>query len=352
MRTLLFAVFTLLLLASSGLAAEWSLPRQAPSTPSEAVIPALPEGWITVEGTYARFYGPLDNTPALVRLSGHADMSIPAIADKLQTSALPIIHIYVVDNNKDFVTLQPGAPPHWADATAWPQHRLIFLRAQSLRSGVARPQKQVLDHEITHVLLGQVFGAKPIPHWLQEGLAQWFAGEVTPEVTRQITRGSWGRGLIPLDQLRGSFPKDPTRAQLAYAQSADFIGFLATEYGESMLSELVKRTAIGEPLETILDDLTGESLSSIDERWRSRLEGSWLSLEVITSDTFLFALASLALVIGYIGVRLRNRRRLRLWAKREEIENLLWQQTPSLPDEPNEPDDPKEKEAIWPPSVH
>ena len=160
------------------------------------------------------------------------------------------------------------------------------------------------------------------------------------------------RGLIPLDQLRRSFPKDPLRAQLAYAESADFIGFLATEYGEAMLSELVKRTARGEPLETILDDLTGESLSSIDERWRSRLEGSWLSLEVITSDTFLFALASLALVIGYIGVRLRNRRRLRLWAKREELENLLWQQTPSLPDDPNEPDDPNKKGAVWPPSVH
>jgi len=345
MRTLFFAALALLLTSSPAFTAEWAqAPQTTPEEPSEAVMPALPEGWITVEGTYSKFYGPFDDTPALVRLSEHADKSIPAIAGKLQTSALPILHIYVVDSNKDFVTLQPGAPPHWADATAWPQHRLIFLRAQSLRSGVARPQKQVLDHEITHVLLGQVFGSSPIPHWLQEGLAQWFAGEVTPEVTRQIARGSWGKGLIPLEQLRRSFPKDPMRAQLAYAESADVIGFIATEYGEATLTELVKRTARGEPLESIIEDLTGDSLQHLDQRWRSRLEGSWLSLEVFTSDTFLFTLASGALVIGYIGVRIRNRRRLRQWEKREQLENLMW---PPLASE--QPEDPKKKGALWPP---
>jgi hypothetical protein len=84
----------------------------------------------------------------------------------------------VVASDADFRALQPGQPPTWADATAYPAAGPICLRAPALRSGTDTRLEQVLDHELVHVLLGRAFAPAQPPTWLQEGIARVFAGEV------------------------------------------------------------------------------------------------------------------------------------------------------------------------------
>ena len=332
-----------LLWFSAAPAAEWVRPT-LPGDSSASI--ALPADWIQIEGLYARVHTPESQHAAGLRLSRTAEVSIPRIANTLGLPAARRMDIYLVDNQRDFESLQPRAPPDWADATAWPQQSLIFLRTDRVRGGVARPQAQVLDHEITHVILGQAFGAREVPRWLQEGLSQWIAGEYTPETTRRIASGMLGKGLFKLEELQGGFPRDPVRANLAYAQSADLIAWIAAEYGEEALRKLVIEMARGAYFEAAVRRSTGERVETIDRMWRSRLEESWIWLEPLFADNAWMLMGAGFLVIGFLGVRRRNRKKLARWSREEALEDALYTlilERENLDREEQDPEDDWEK---------
>ena len=289
--------------------------------------PPLPEDFTRVVGRFITVHGPVEKVTNLTRLAEHGDSRIEVIAGELGVNVSRRIEVVLTQTDREFRALQPGAIPRWADATAWPTRSWIFLRDNSLRGGTARPDTVVLDHEITHVLLGQAFDLhsppQPVPQWLQEGLAQWISGEYTPDTTRRIARGLLGRGLLSLDELSRGFPSDPVRATLAYAQSADLIAWIAGEYGEGAVRSLVNSMAKGEPFRASIRIATGNSASEIDAQWRERLENSTLWLEAIANDGVILALGGVLLIAGWLGVRRRNRKKLAQWAEEEALEDEL-----------------------------
>jgi hypothetical protein len=289
--------------------------------------PILPEDFFSVVGRFITVHGPTESVATLTRLAEHGDSRIEDIAAELGVNVSRRIEVVVAQTDVQFRALQPGRIPRWADATAWPRHSWIFLRANSLRGGTARADTIVLDHEITHILLGQAFDLhsppQPVPQWLQEGLAQWISGEYTPDTTRRIARGLLGRGLLSLEELSRSFPSDPVRATLAYAQSADLIAWIAGEYGEDAIRSLVHSMAKGEPFRAAIRIATGNSATEIDAEWRDRLENSTLWLEALANDGLIMSLGGIFLIVGWLGVRRRNKKKLAQWAKEEALEDEL-----------------------------
>lgn len=183
-------------------------------------------GWRTEIGLYADVHGEWSDQSTLTRLANHAASALPRMAARLGVRPAGPIDVYVLSTEADFHRLQPGRTPDWADGTAWPAHGLIFLKSPSIRPGTAAPLEQVLEHELVHVLLGQAFGARPVPRWLQEGMAQFYSGEATWERAIALARNDFGIEPMPLASITGGFPPDPVRAELAYAQSADFVTWL------------------------------------------------------------------------------------------------------------------------------
>jgi len=323
LRILILLVLCLVLTGPAQ-AAEWVNPpdRTDLSVVLEAP-PAPPEDWVTLHGVYARVHAPPSRLREARRLADRAARAIPAIAERLDLPAGRTMTVYLTDSNESFRRLQPGDPPRWADATAYPHRALIFLRDGATRGGVARPIDVVFDHEITHVLLGQAFGPRPVPTWLQEGLAQWVAGEYGPETTRQIASGLLGRGLISLDDLGRGFPEDPLRARLAYAQSADLIGWLVAEHGLESIHTLTHELARDTPFVAAFRGATGEYPEDLDARWRGRLQHSWMWVEPLSGDSVWWGIAVLGLLAAVVAVRRRNARVRARWRKEEELEAML-----------------------------
>ena len=238
---------------------------------------ALPADWVTVDGTYARVQGPADQDALLLRLANHAAASLPALAARLRVPIGDTVTISVVDRDVDFRTLQPGQPPTWADATAYPAAGRIFLRAPGLRNGTDTRLEQVLDHELVHVLLGRAFAPAQPPTWLQEGIARVFAGEFGPEEGALLASGA---PLMRLGELERGFPSDAARARLAYAQSADLVVWIEQQYGEEALPKLIHALAREQDIHAAVWSATGAALPDIEAAWLGRLEAgppTWLT---------------------------------------------------------------------------
>jgi len=272
---------------------------------------------VVEDGLYGAVGGEPADRPAVHRVARHLEEAVPRIAGELDLPTGRKVRVYLCHTSEQFEGLQPGPIDPWADATSWPSAALIYLRAARLRPGTAKPLTQVLDHEVTHALLGQRFHAEPVPRWLHEGLAQLMAREYSPDTTRALERGSLGPGLMSLDDLVRGFPDDPLRAQVAYAQSADLVAYLRNTYGQQALQILVRRLAAGAPVRAAFREATGEGLDEIDQAWRARLQQSRLWAPALLDDNAWWLAAGLLLLGGYLRVKRRNRAR-RAWLEREE----------------------------------
>lgn len=290
----------------------------APVEPVERpAIPAPLGGWWTEDGLYATVHGSAPERAVVTRLADHAATAVPRLADRLGVSAGGGIDVYLAPSRAEFLAMQPGAPPDWADGTAWPSFGLVFLHAPDARSGVAPPLETVLDHEIVHVLLGRAFAPQPTPRWLQEGLAQFFAGEIGPETNAVLAQTP---SLLPLAQITRGFPRDPTSAHLAYAESADLIGWIVAQYGESSIPALISALRDGAKFESALESVTGQSAVEVEAAWRQRWDDPWIRLGRWLNVDVLMTLGGVAIAYGAILRRRRAHLKMRRWEHEEKLE--------------------------------
>jgi hypothetical protein len=297
--------------------------QAAPEAIVERPAVAAPAGgWWSEDGQYARVHGGPDDIVTTRRLADHAATAVPKIAARLGVPAGGTIEIYLAPSQAEFSRIQPDAPPEWADGTAWPRWGMIFLRAPSARPGTAEPLEQVLDHELVHVLLGRAFAPQTPPRWLQEGLAQFYSGELGPKVTDDLSSVVFGRDrLFTISQLSRGFYGDSVSARHAYAASADFIGFLGSTYGEDSVRRLIAAMAQGEGFSDALATATGSDLATVESAWGARWSDPAILLKAFTNVELWFAAGGVLVVIGAWRARKRTRRTLSRWEQQERRED-------------------------------
>lgn len=318
MRVLL--ALWLLLFAPLARAAEWA------NAPAVDVRPALwsadaslPDSFERTPGVVADVWATAGDRKTAVRLANHATEAAPRLAAELGVGTGPTMQIVIAPTEQQFRSLQPGQIPVWADGTAWPQQGVIFLRSPRLRPGTATALTTVLDHEIVHVLLGQAFGAREVPHWLQEGVAKVLAREYTTDMTRALAAGAMGDNLLSLDRLTGRFPDGALEARLAYAQSADFIAWMRSTYGKEALPVLVRELARGRSMDAAMKTISGASMATVEAAWLSRIESRPLPLQLLADGgLFITAGVGIFLVGGLLRTR-RSKARLQRWAREEAL---------------------------------
>lgn len=324
-------LFLTLSLPGVGYAAPGAAWVPAPTAPvARPDIPAPPGGWWVEDGLYARVFGIPEDRVTVRRLADHAAKSVPALGERLGVPAGGTMDVYLAPTRAFFSSMQPGETPAWAEGTAWAALGLVFLHAPEARNGTAPPIEQILDHEIVHVLLGRAFAPAEPPHWLQEGLAQYYAGELGQDDAQTLT-GSGGP-ILPLAQITRGFPRDPVLARAAYAESADFVGWLANRHGEGALRGMIGAIDRGANFEDALRMATGEDPAVITTAWESQWQDPWLRVAAWARSPILWFVLTAALLGGWWRRRRRAQRRMEVWAleeeadrRRREAERLAWE---------------------------
>ena len=313
--------------------------------------PPVPADWVEIESPMARVYATSGDRPTALRLSRHIAARLPGLADELKLPVGNRIHVVLAPSQDLFQSLQPGKVPQWADGTAWPHRGWIFLRAPRLRGEATDPLETVLTHELVHILLGRAFGARPVPQWLQEGLAQLMAGEYSAETTATLANGVLGDNLLSLYELSRGFPRGALRAQLAYAQSADFMAYIRNTYGMGAIQTLIDEMARGEAFAPAVRIATGDLVDDIDAAWRARLRDSPLQLTPLMNEGVWWAFGALLVPLAWFLVRRRNQKIVARWRREEVLEDALYrtlERQLHAWEEPRDDDDEQVGPPIWP----
>ena len=132
--------------------------------------------------------------------------------------------------------------------------------------------QRILYHEYAHVLI-RGLARHHVPLWLNEGMAQWAAGENSHVLEQRLAQGE---KIFPFARLEKSFAGlSETEASLAYAQSLSLTNFLIERFGEVQIIELLNRLGTGLKFQVAAAEILvpwDGSFDGLVQAWRETLQ--------------------------------------------------------------------------------
>ena len=306
----LFAAVLLLLCATGCLARESTEPLTLRTLMPDADIRTRADSNIEIE--YLK-----DDEPWVREVISRCDAARRVVSRATGDAFLINIRVLFAPDKDAFVRLVGG----WAEnssAVAITGTNQVVINADSMRKGPAGTLGSTLQHELAHLYIG-VRCLKPIPRWLNEGIAQRVAGEWQVEDSAAVVMAKSIGGLIPLRDIQHAFPVEADRQRLAYRESFSVVQFIeATRYNgsfDAMVAALTGERGVHQ-IDRYWDSLYRESL---DADWRKSLKFSRNWPLLTTSDGMFWGIGAVLLVLAWLVVRYRRRIRHAEWDEEERV---------------------------------
>jgi len=173
--------------------------------------------------------------------------------------------------------------------------------------------RNILKHELCHLLLHEHVNNVPIPRWFDEGIAQWTSNGVMDILhdprDALLPKAAFSDHIIPLGALNKGFPGNANALRLAYEESRSFIDYIINTHGKSGLLEILRLMKNGVTLRKAVLQALDTPLYKIEEEWRTSLKQNiaWFAHLSYYLYEILFALGGLIMVYAFIKV-LRKKR--------------------------------------------
>ncbi len=266
----------------------------------------------------------------LHRLAAEVAETAPLALAHIESDLLDLpqpehVEIRLVRTSADLARAAPPGyrVPEWAAGVAFPREGVVAVATR--RGPDSIDVHRVVAHELAHMALGAALGGRA-PRWLDEGFAYLHSSDFSAKRLRTLTGMAWSGRVIPLGAIDGHFPRGEDEASRAYAQSYDFVAYLALRGHHPGIDgagdrwpfqHFLARVAGGTSLRDAAVDAYGAPLGALFDEWYETLRDRYFFAPAGLVGLGIWALAALLLVVGYIRRRRQNRARLRLWEEEE-----------------------------------
>jgi len=288
---------------------------------------------------------------AAEKLARAVDNSLGEISIDLAGLPQPArVRVQLVRDASSLAEVHPGGAPPWAvGVESYDRVHDLGVVSIALRRGaqIVDPET-TLRHELAHVALDAAIAHAP--RWLHEGFANQHAGELSFDRMETLAGMAWFGGIIGIDELDRSFPDEESPAQRAYAESYDFVGFLARRGTADDGSDAGDRTPFrrflgefgrGATLDKAATKAYGKPLRALFDEWRDDLSKRYLFAPLGLLGLAVWILCAVLLWLAWRRRRRQNRARIAQWEREERAEILAPPYVPWPGEDPleHEPDD-------------
>ena len=294
-------------------------------SPGEITIPPLPTDYLTRDLGWLKLSFPSAAAERVDSLLHDAPAIKTQFAEMLGQDVLARVEVRITPSFSDMTRLAPiGAPPpSYASGVAYPKLHLVLISMMAPRGAEATDLDQVFRHELAHIALEDAVLGKHVPAWFNEGLAIGLAGENTVDRQKVLFNATISGKLLPLADLDRGFPSDHFEVGIAYAESADFLGFLMRRSDSLRFASMLERVRDGQTFDRALADAYGSDLRKLEFQWRSEVERRYSIIPLLAGGGILWVGVIGALGWGFVKKRRRAKAILAKWAVEEEIEDAL-----------------------------
>lgn len=299
-------------------------PADAPRIDSKLAIPPPPAGFNTHDGGWIRFaYEPSLRERVQPLITG-ADAARADLVRRMGRPVLGKVTVYVARTPGEMASLAPeGAPfPRYASGVAYSDIGFVLLTLHPVDPNARHDLGEVFRHELAHVALHDAVDGRPVPRWLNEGLAVFASGEGSVTRLQTLWTATVAGELLPLQRLERTFPTDAVGVSVAYAQAADVVRFLIRREDQARFVQMLERIRKGQEFDSALKDSYGLDLATLEFEWREDVARRYTFWPALFSGSVVWA--------GAIGLFVWAWRRRK---KRAEITLARWEREEAAEDE-------------------
>lgn len=256
----------------------------------------------------------------------HAEEYYQKVLSDLGSQSPQHVWVLVVANLNDMRRFSPSGTqvPAWAAGLAFPSYQMILIRTKNGPQPIDQISKIFL-HEWAHIAFDHAIDFGLVPRWFREGFAIYQSGEWSVQRVRALMTGVLSGRLLSLDQLDSQFPSRSLDAELAYAQSIDFLSSLLGEYGIDQFHKLIVLLSQGWPFPAALEEAYNSGLGSLEERWHQDLKSRFAWITVLSGSALLWFLASLVFLLAFWKRRQsRHKEFQRMDEEEHDEETIKW----------------------------
>ena len=243
----------------------------------------------------------------------------PHLRATLGLPAADTIHVHIAPTQEAFLTYTPGAIPDWGAGYAVPHRRLVVLRSPRI-TGTYDGSRELVIHELAHVMLHSALRGADIPRWLDEGFAMHMAREWGFWDRASLVVAVVSGNLVSLGAIQGvnKFPEH--RAQLAYQESALAVQYILQRYGEAGLHTLFDGLRRTGSIDQASFDAFGVSIVGFERDWLAFMERNygWRMLLGESLTLVIAPLFGVLCLLAFLQLKRRRKATLRRWAREEE----------------------------------
>jgi hypothetical protein len=289
----------------------------------------VPDNWTTSTTSHFTFHYHPKAKGRVAPIIENAEDELDRIMDLLGIDKMAPIEVRIARNIHEMAAVKPGAePPPWATGLAMRSDRLILLTLTATDDSRLTEAESIFLHEVVHVAEWDAAGGNKTPIWFSEGLAIHVSGEFSFQRSKVLMEAAIRNKLLPLSELSDKYPGDGRRVNVAYAQSADLVGWLEENYGPGFLAAVLWRVRNGDEFHSALENLAGASMRQIQADWMGRLDVWYRWMPSITGGATLWVLIACLLLFGYMRRRRQARKVYARWeeeevARQKQMEEIL-----------------------------
>jgi hypothetical protein len=261
-------------------------------------------------------YTPPDASSSVQTL-GLLQQTYQRLRKVFQDSLKAPIVVFICAERQTFNSLSGEVAPDWGDGLADLTNRRILLLSPNA-TAYRRPLADVVAHELIHSLMHDLVAGAPLPTWLAEGAAIYYAGEVQHSDPILISRAILTNSLIAFDELDQVLKFEAARANLAYQESYQSVRFLIQRHGDTAVRDICKKLAGSAELNNAFKEAFGEDLIDFETGYFDWLRQNYRWQFLVDASTITWAVIVFLLALAIVAVRWRTRRKIAEWEKEDE----------------------------------
>ena len=252
--------------------------------------------------------------------------------------------IRIARNPREMRALAPvdAPPPDYATGVAYPRSGVLLLTMSAPQTWEPPDLEVVLVHELSHIAFYRAVAGNDVPRWFNEGVAIHQSEVRMLPRMESLLRAAAQRSMLRLSELDDHFPRRPHEVNIAYAQSADVVGFLRrSNNDERRFHRLIYSLRDGETFDAALASAYGWTRIGLERQWRESLRKRYRIMPALLAGSTVWVVAAVLVIVAYRRRRHYHHAKLQQMAHREELEAL--QVTSRPPPPPISPEPPADK---------
>ncbi|OGC90268.1 MAG: hypothetical protein A2W25_05835 [candidate division Zixibacteria bacterium RBG_16_53_22] len=227
------------------------------------------------------------------------------------------ITIFLASTEKEFNQQAGFQPPDWGAGLALLDENRIVIKSPKYLP-VNKSFRELIGHELAHIMLYRAANGRWLPRWIHEGLAMYVSGEWRIGQDILVARVVWTGRLMNLTELEDLTTFNGAEAQLAYTESYLAITRLLKRTDPLVLSDLLALYRENKDFHRSWKATLGVDYGTWSANWYSSVSRQYhLFIFIFDSEVFWIVL-TIGFILMIIIKRRQNARVRRRW-KREEM---------------------------------